>query len=138
MISPQGVSEGSIFDPTPAGHNEYVNVRIWRIFVGFNGKTVLYAFAYNDHSLGISDFIKGLAKYGFKVFHPLARLGPNDGNTNKIVAPQRFGEVVQRWWRVDERRFSDGIYKSGMHPWSFKELWSKMHEMGFVIPSVPI
>ena len=137
VTSPQAVSDVNIFDPTPAGHNKYVNVRIYRIFVRLNGRTVMYAFAYNDHSFRINDFIKYMAKYGFDVFAPVARLGPYDARTGDSAPAQRFGEVVQRWWRSDERSFSKGIHMSGMHPWSFKDLWDRMHELGFGISSVP-
>ena len=64
-------------------------------------------------------------------------MGPYDGRTGEVVPAEKFGEVVQRWWRSDERSFSKGIHMSGMHPWSFKDLWAKMNKLGLCIPSVP-
>ena len=81
-------------DPAPPGHGEYVECRVWRVFIGLNGVTLLYAFGINGDAIGVDNssfrihnFILHLQSYGFDVFSPFARVG-------QTVPPERFGELV--------------------------------------------
>ena len=83
-------------------------------------------------------YARGLANVGFEVFSPVSRVGSYESRTGDNVPPERFGEVVKRWWRKGERRFSEVTHRCGTHLWSFRDLWTKMHqELGFGIPSQP-
>ena len=127
---PQEVGAVKVFDPVPPGHNVFVNVRLWRVFVMLNGVTMIYAYGFGDEAFGIHDFIKRLDNYGFEVFSPVARMG--------TVPAERFGGVVGRWWNKDSTRFSWCTHRLEVHPWSFLDLWDKMFSLGMGIPSSPL
>ena len=117
---------------------------MWRIFIGLNGVTLLYAFAMNGDAIGVNNvpfrihnFVSHLASYGFDIFSPVARMGSYDFRTNQAVPPETFGEIVMRWWGTDGERCSEGTCRCGEQPWTFWELWARMHEMGFGIPNTP-
>ena len=110
--------------------------RMWRIFVYLNGVNIFYGLVCRDHTFGINQFINHLNQYGFDVFSPVARCG-QDFRTGQPVPPERFSEVVGRWWSVDWRRFSECTTMLVMHPWTFQNFWAKMHELGVGIPCRP-
>ena len=128
---------GSSFDPAPASHNEYVECRVWRVIVGLNGVTLLYAFGVNGDAFGVDNtpfrihnFVSHLQSYGFDTFTPVARVGQS-------VPPERFGELVRRWWGVDGQMCLEGTSRWGDQPLTFWELWGRMYEAGFGIPTTP-
>ena len=130
------VGEGSFVDPPAIVNDVYVDGRMWRIFVYLNGVNIFYGLVCRDHTFGINQFINHLNQYGFDVFSPVARCG-QDFRTGQPVPPERFSEVVGRWWSVDRRRFSECTTVLVMHPWTFQNFWAKMHELGVGIPCRP-
>ena len=121
----------------PPNYGEYVEGTVWRVFVSLNGLTLLYAFGINGDATGvdntsfkIDNFVSHLQSYGFDVFAPLARRG-------QAVPPEKFEELVMRWWCTDERRCSKVTSRWGAQPLTFWELWGRMYEAGFGIPNTP-
>ena len=61
-------------DPAPPGHGEYVECRVWRVFIRLNGVTLLYAFGINGDAIGVDN--SSFRIHNFISHLPIGKGGP--------------------------------------------------------------